>query len=366
MNKTIWRIIKKWILLAGIVAVMLSAILAFITRFTPKPVAWLLRRVFDKPPKKPLEAIQLKAIQPKEAQEKAVAPQDDQEKAINIKDIQAKSIQEIENIHYGQEAKEVLDLYVPVEEGKYPVILWIHGGAFVGGDKKDVLYFARELTKQGYAVAAINYALAPESQYPRPILQTNKAYEFLVKGDYLEKEKIDTRQIFLAGDSAGAFIAAQCVLLQSNEVYRQAFIKRENLLEMPKVNYQGVLLYCGPYLLAETKDIRSPLVSFLTRQVQWAYWGEKNFALSEHSAEIDVIKYAKRGWPPTFITDGNTFSFASHGKALAKQLKKEGVEVDELFFDNEEKVVHEYQFDLSSKAGEKALRKTLRFLGEYS
>jgi Esterase/lipase len=219
MNKTIWRIIKKWILLAGIVAVMLSAILVFITRFTPKPVAWLLRRVFDKPPKKPLEAIQPKAMQPKEAQEKAVAPQDDQEKAINIKDIQPKSIQEIENIHYGQEAKEVLDLYVPVEEGKYPVILWIHGGAFVGGDKKDVLYFARELTKKGYAVVAIN---------------------------------------------------------------------------------------------------------------------------------------------------GNTFSFASHGKALAKQLKKEGVEVDELFFDNEEKVVHEYQFDLSSKAGEKALRKTLRFLGEYS
>ena len=336
MGRKLWKLVKSCMLFVGTISAIFTILFVVIAKLTPKPVAWLLHKVFDKPAAKP------------------------------SKDMQAENVQEIENIHYGESTQEVLDLYVPVEKGEYPVILWIHGGAFVGGDKKDVIYFARALAKRGYAVAAINYGLAPEAQYPTPILQTNKAYEFLLQGTYLEKEKLDMSQVFLAGDSAGAFIAVQCALLQTNEEYRQAFLKRECITDIPKINYKGMLLYCGPYLLAETNRIDSPFVSFFIKQVQWAYFGDKNFAKNEHLSEIDVIQYITKEYPPTFITDGNTFSFAEHGKALAEKLKDEGVEVAELFFDNKEKIMHEYQFDLSNKAGKEAFETTLSFLEKHS
>ena len=333
MIRKIWKIIKSCMLIVSV----LSVAILFVTRLTPRPVTWLLHKVFDKP-----------AIRPS-------------------KDMQADDVQAVEDIPYGEGAEEILDLYVPAEEGVYPIILWVHGGAFVGGDKKDVVYFAKALAKQGYAVAAVNYSLAPESQYPMPILQTNKAYEFLVNGDYPKKENVDTGQVFLAGDSAGAFIAVQCTLLQTNEEYKQAFLRREGIVEIPETPYKGTLLYCGPYLLEETNHITSPLVKLFVRQVQWAYFGDKNFAQSEHLTEIDVIQYVTREYPPTFITDGNTFSFAEHGKELAKKLRENEVEVVELFFDNHnEKIVHEYQFDLSKEAGKEALKATVEFLDAHS
>lgn len=335
MGRKLWKLVKGCIVLTSTISVILAIALLLIARFTPKPVAWLLRRIFDKPTPKP------------------------------SKDMQIDKIQEIENIPYGEDAQEVLDLYVPTKKGEYPIILWIHGGAFVGGDKKNVANFARALAEQGYAVAAINYALAPEGQYPTPILQTNKAYEFLIKGDYLEKEKMDTNQIFLAGDSAGAFIAAQCAGLQSSEEYKKEFRKYEGMEEIPQTNYKGLLLYCGPYLLAEMNQTGSPFLRFFARQVEWAYFGDKNLEKNEHLQEIDVIQYLTKEYPAAFITDGNTFSFTEHGKVLAEELRAKGVDVEELFFDNTEKIGHEYQFDLSRKAGKKALEVTIKFLEKH-
>jgi len=335
MSRKLWKLVKSCIAFISIISVILTIAFVFITRFTPKPVAWLLRRLFDKPDSKPL------------------------------KDTQKDKVQEIENIPYGEDEQEVLDLYVPTKNGEYPIILWIHGGAFVGGDKKDVARFARELAKQGYAVASMNYTLAPEGQYPTPILQTNKAYEFLTKGEYVEKEKIDTNQIFLAGDSAGAFIVAQCAVLQSNEEYKREFQKYEEMKELPQTNYKGVLLYCGPYLLTEMNRTGSPFLRFFAKQVEWAYFGDKNLEKNESLPEIDIVEYITKEHPATFITDGNTFSFTEHGKVLAEKLRTEGVDTEELFFDNTEKIGHEYQFDLLHKAGKKALDVTVRFLDKH-
>lgn len=54
----------------------------------------------------------------------------------------------------------LLDLYVPVSaKGKLPVILFVHGGGFSGGDKKGTETICSKLSSEGYAVLSINYRL---------------------------------------------------------------------------------------------------------------------------------------------------------------------------------------------------------------
>jgi len=47
---------------------------------------------------------------------------------------------------------------------KVPVVIWIHGGAFVGGDKKDVRTYASAICANGYNVVSMNYEMAQRLQ----------------------------------------------------------------------------------------------------------------------------------------------------------------------------------------------------------
>ena len=56
------------------------------------------------------------------------------------------------------------DIYYPKEKGSYPLLLWVHGGAFVGGDKADTRTYMEMVASYGYTVISMNYALAPEQK----------------------------------------------------------------------------------------------------------------------------------------------------------------------------------------------------------
>lgn len=82
-------------------------------------------------------------------------------------------------------------------KGPVPVLFWVHGGGFVGGDKSGVKEFATKLVSDAnIAVVAMNYELAPDSEYPNQVLQVNE----LIK-DLLAEEKddklLDMEQLFL-------------------------------------------------------------------------------------------------------------------------------------------------------------------------
>src|SRR5207245_2482898 len=55
------------------------------------------------------------------------------------------------------------DVYQPVTDKNCPVVIWIHGGALIMGDRKGIDGELRNmLLKAGYAVVSIDYRLAPE------------------------------------------------------------------------------------------------------------------------------------------------------------------------------------------------------------
>ena len=282
------------------------------------------------------------------------------------------SVRSVADVSYGEKLGETMDLHLPAnKESKAPLIIWAHGGAYVAGDKGYLTFFARVLANYGYVVAVLNYTLAPEAHYPEPIFQIGKAYTFLTKGKYQDKKFIDTKRIFLAGDSAGAQMMAQFALLQTNLVYRGRFIATHSDSQLPEIiptdNLRGMLLYCGPYSLKEVQASPKPLLRFLFWQMGWAYFGKRRLANLPALDEVDIIPHLTATFPPSFVADGNTMTFTKHGKDLAMVLKRLGVPTTELIFENDKsKVSHEFQLNLGTPAARQALITALAFLKKYS
>lgn len=76
---------------------------------------------------------------------------------------------------------EKLDLYIPMGDGAFPLVILVHGGAFLMGDKAagDTTTGIDQLLSQGFAVASINYRLSGEAKAPTQIQDIKAAVRFL-------------------------------------------------------------------------------------------------------------------------------------------------------------------------------------------
>ena len=100
-----------------------------------------------------------------------------------------------------------LDIYLPDEgPGPFSVIMAIHGGAFMGGDKADMQVLPiLEGLKRSYAVVAINYRLSWEAKFPA-LVQDAKAAVRWVRGN-AQRYMFNPNYIAAWGGSAGGYLA---------------------------------------------------------------------------------------------------------------------------------------------------------------
>jgi len=253
-----------------------------------------------------------------------------------------------------------LDVFSPADaSGPLPTILWVHGGGFVGGDKAGIETWATIVAAEGYTVVSMNYAVAPESHYPTPVLQVEEAHAFL-KQNPQRFPAVDLRRLILGGDSAGAQIAAQFTALQTNpelarSMRRAAVVAQKDLV--------GVILYCGPYDLRGLYDAERWFPRFFVRQIGWAYFDSRDWRDSPQALHASVVEHVTPAYPPAFITDGNTGSFEADARKLEARLRERGVAVESLYFPAAHGTLpHEYQFDFSIPESMQCLERTLAFL----
>ena len=150
-----------------------------------------------------------------------------------------------------------LDIYRPANDhvAQSPLVLFIHGGAFVFGDKQNILQQAltEYLVARGYVVAAINYRKGSifrehfERTFFRNVQDTRAALRFLVSNK--ERFGIDNRQIYLIGSSAGGIIALKTAFMDSDEIHPSVGggFFRENLGGLDDVgnNYEADFRIAG-------------------------------------------------------------------------------------------------------------------------
>lgn len=112
------------------------------------------------------------------------------------------------DVAYGPDPRHRLDVYAPDRPtGPRPILLFVHGGAFVGGDKgaPGVVFYANIgawAVRSGLVGVNMNYRLAPRAQWPSGSSDVARAVEFLL--DNAEYYGGDPARIILVGHSAGA------------------------------------------------------------------------------------------------------------------------------------------------------------------
>lgn len=124
-----------------------------------------------------------------------------------------KFIKDIPYVSNGGKSQS-LDLYLPQPKDEasaktpLPLIIWIHGGGWRGGDKKGGPM--RALLNAGFAVASINYRLSTEAKWPAQLDDCQSAVSFLEAhaGEY----GFDAKKVALWGASAGGHLVLMLAL----------------------------------------------------------------------------------------------------------------------------------------------------------
>ena len=113
--------------------------------------------------------------------------------------------------------KQKLDIYLPAEGDKaFPILFAIHGG---GGDKNDFSDLAAYLSKQGYALVAINYREMPQFRHPVPLEDAFCALAWVQANG--STYNLGTRRIFAVGHSLGGTLAAMLAVTDDPADYMQ-------------------------------------------------------------------------------------------------------------------------------------------------
>ena len=111
-------------------------------------------------------------------------------------------IQTHENISYGPHARNTLDFWQAKGDGPRPLLVYIHGGGWLTGDKSKKAPAFKPFLDKGISCATFNYRLTPEHPLPAPVHDAARAIQFLrFKG---RDWNINTSRIALTGPSAGA------------------------------------------------------------------------------------------------------------------------------------------------------------------
>ncbi len=126
------------------------------------------------------------------------------------------------NCAYGEDQKQALDIYLPNEGvGPFPAVLFLHGGGWSGGNKKDaqILPFMSGVNR-GYAVIGVGYRLVPNIRYPENLFDIKAALRWLHEN--ADTYLIDPNRIALTGASAGAHLAMMTAFTMGQAVFEGA------------------------------------------------------------------------------------------------------------------------------------------------
>ena len=159
-----------------------------------------------------------------------------------------------DNILYGDDKRykkwQLLDVYRLKAEvdgngglKKLPVIISVHGGAWVYGDKERYQFYCMRLAQRGFAVVNFSYRLAPEKKFPTSMFDTEKVFQFVA--DNADKYGFDTENVFAVGDSAGGHLLS----LYTAAITNKDLAKHFDFLKEKNLKLRGVGLNCGKYTL---------------------------------------------------------------------------------------------------------------------
>ena len=248
-------------------------------------------------------------------------------------------IQRFDDIPYGDDpAWQALDVYRPkAVAGLLPVIVSIHGGGWVYGDKERYQYYCMSLAQRGFAVVNFTYRLAPEFKYPAAMEDANVVFGWVLH--HAREYGFDTDHIFAVGDSAGAHILSLYACICTNPAYARTYP-----FAVPEgLRLSAVGLACGAYEIdvSEGSQDRALMGDLLPgggtqAEMDW----------------INPLKHITADFPPTFAFTA-TGDFLKHQTPLlAAALQANDVPFEyRLYGNHANRLGHVFHCDMRSADG---------------
>ncbi len=208
------------------------------------------------------------------------------------------------------------DLYPPNGSAPFPAILFIHGGAWVGGSPRTHNKLALRLAERGYYVISVEYALAPEDRFPRGLEDCVFAAKWLEAE--AENLGIDGSRLAVMGDSAGGNLAAATI--------------HKLLAQDGTTAFRAAVLAYGVYDFLAMLELptTSPFVNGHTFAWQAEdYLGEAfDEALLTSSEVSPRFSPYLEGFPPTFMSVGTNDPVLQQTLAFAEALRAAETQVE--------------------------------------
>lgn len=259
-----------------------------------------------------------------------------------------------------------LDVYQPknLRKEKSPVVVFIHGGAWVIGDKSVVRqnfreYVLKELVDNGYNVISINFTNIDSNTHLEKTLQDCKDVLTWIR-DNAEKYKFDTDNIGVWGGSSGAHIAMLTAYNQEKETtespqlkYVVNFYGPSDLNELFKTDANILLLEAFRMYYPKTYKTRHQKILQLTG---FDIKTQKEKAI-KRCEELSPITYITEKTVPTLIFHGSGDSVVdiSQSQLLSDVLEENNVYHQYFILDNAKHTFSNINLNEAKDVAEKTL-----------
>lgn len=212
-----------------------------------------------------------------------------------------------------------LDLYMPATGRPCPVILYIHGGAFSHGDKRDEqLESPLEGLQRGYAVISMNYRMSGEATFPA-LVQDVKAAVRWVRA-HADAHGLDPNRIAVWGGSAGGYLALMAGVTGGLPAFDDPALGNTDV----SAEVQAVVAWFPPADFL-TMDAQLEASGFVQtpesahsgpRSPESLILGRQITLIPELVREADPATYLRPGLPPFLIQHGSADEIVPYQQSL--------------------------------------------------
>ena len=201
-----------------------------------------------------------------------------------------------------------------------PVVIWIHGGALIFGDRGTIRpdQLARYL-EAGFVLVSIDYRLAPETKLPAILEDVRDAYQW-VRQQGPGLFQIDPDRVALVGNSAGGYLAlmvgasvtprpkAIASFYGYGDLTRDFTTRPDSqYLGLPKVSKEDAAKAVGSRVISESPLF--PRVAFYNYTRQTGRWTREVAGLDPRQriklSRLSPIRYVTKEFPPTILLHGD-------------------------------------------------------------
>ncbi len=271
----------------------------------------------------------------------------------------------VKDIQYADKSEEfnVGDLYfrrTDLNDGKlHPVLLYIHGGGFIKGDKDYRVTNSEFFAHHGYFVFNIDYRMPPEVSLIENFSDVIHALNYL--STLAETYNIDLSKIVVSGDSSGAYQTSMLASVTFDEELRTT-------LGLPEVRLRpaALALMCGLYDME--KLMAGPTVFGVLPETASMILGFKvnrdmsNVRDYEYINFISPTRLVNENWCPVFMTWAKQDVLCGgQGPLMAEALDQKGVQ-NEIFEVSGILNNHCYHLMMSTPLAKECMLKCVRYL----